>query len=112
MTAHVHKNITVAGQYKPRSSVKQTVLSSGATVQCKAELDQHQVLAMLSERTAEANRRLGLRAGAMLSFVKHKKFESAKFIEALSRTRQRKAGASTRFEMVDDEYKDGLKSDC
>ena len=89
MTSHVKRNMLVAGQYRPRPSNRTVTLRSGTTVQLKGDLDQVQVLTMLAEQTAEANRRQSMRPGAMLAFVKHKRFPTIKFPDVLARARQR-----------------------
>lgn len=79
MTAHVKKNMVVAGEYRARPAVKQATLPSGTVLRYGSEVDQEQLLARLQEKTVDANRRLGARPETFGRFVRTKKFPAARF---------------------------------
>jgi hypothetical protein len=88
MTKHVKKNMKVAGEYRPRPTMRRRTLPSGAVIAYSAEVDQEQVLAMLAEKTAEANRRIGMRLASMIAFSSLPRFRVVNFPELLVYARQ------------------------
>lgn len=88
MTKHVKKNMKVAGEYRPRPTMRRRTLPSGAVIAYSAEVDQEQVLAMLAEKTAEANRRISMRLSAMIAFSSLPRFRVVNFPELVVYARQ------------------------